>query len=265
MSWSETPSEQVKRVTAAALKAIAGKPEVEVNFASGNEAKVATSGDTVRLPAPPDSVISENDVARLRGAADAVALRLRYHDSALHRRCRPSGSDAARVFERAEQVRIESIGARRMSGVAQNLAAMLESRCMANAPDPAEPAESDQHDALLAEAVGLMIHEKLTGAQLPAAAGPILEQWQSYLNEHIGPQLDNLAHTVNDQEAFAGALSQIIQDLDLFDEEDTEPEEQPEDGRYQPFHNVKTETRQSPGSLLSVLNHLKAHHSATSV
>jgi cobaltochelatase CobT len=231
MSWSETPSEQVKRVTAATLKAIAGNSEVEISYSAGNEAKVATSGATVRLPAPPDNTISANDITRLRGAADAVALRLRYHDSKLHRRCRPQGSDAAKVFERAEQVRVESLGFRRMNGVAQNLSAMLDTRCLANAPDPA--LEESQKDALLAEAIGLLVHQKLTGAELPASAEPILKPWQDYINDHIGPQLEKLAGEIENQEAFAGALSQIIRDLDLFDEEDTEPEELPEDGSDQ--------------------------------
>ncbi|MBL6933708.1 MAG: cobaltochelatase subunit CobT [Rhodospirillales bacterium] len=231
MSWSETPSEQVKRVTAATLKAIAGNSEVEVTYASGNEARVATSGASVRLPTPPDSGISETDVTRLRGAADAVALRLRYHDSNIHRRLRPSGADAARVFERAEQVRVETLGARRMRGVAQNLSAMLETRCQAYAPDPAT--DDGRSDALLAEAVGLLIHQKLTGNTLPSAAEPILKHWQSYIDEHVGPQIDRLAATINDQEAFGGALSKLIQDLELFDEEDTEPEEQPEEGSDQ--------------------------------
>ena len=231
MSWSETPSERVKRATAATLKAIAGKPEVEVTYAAGNEAGVATSGATVRLPTPPETQVSESDVTRLRGAADAVALRLRYHDSKLHSRCRPSGSDAARVFERAEQVRVESIGALRMTGVAKNLSAMLETRCQANAPDPS--VEEGQSNALLAEAVGLLIHEKLTGSALPASAEPILKDWRSYIDEHIGPQLEHLSEAMDDQKAFAGALSQMLQDLDLFDEEDTEPEDQPEDGSDQ--------------------------------
>jgi cobaltochelatase CobT len=229
MSWSETPSEQVKRVTVVTLKAIGQSSEVEVSYSSGNEAKVATSGATVRLPAPPESNITESDVTRLRGAADAVALRLRYHDSDIHRRLRPSGSDAARVFERAEQARVESIGCRRMPGVQKNITAMLETRCKANAHDPSAKTGEAQNDAVLAEAVGLMIHQKLTGNDLPAAAEPILRNWQGYINEHIGPQLEKLSDTIHNQENFAGALSRMIRDLDLFDEDDTEPEEQPEE------------------------------------
>jgi cobaltochelatase CobT len=231
MSWSETPSEKIKRVTAATLKAISREPEVDVTYAASNEARVATSGASVRLPTPPDSGITENDVARLRGAADAVALRLRYHDSNIHRRLCPSGSDAARVFERAEQVRVESLGALRMRGVAQNLLAQLETRCRANTPDPT--LDEGRSDTLLAEAVGLLIHERLTGNPLPAAAEPILRHWKSYIKEHIGPNLETLADAANDQEAFAGTLSKMIKDLDLFDQDDTEPEEQPENGSDQ--------------------------------
>jgi len=245
MSWSETPFEQVKRVTAATLKAIAGQAEVEISYSAGNEAKVATSGATVRLPTPPDSNISANDITRLRGAADAVALRLRYHDSAVHRRLRPQGSDAAKVFERAEQVRVESLGFRRMHGVAQNLSAMLETRCLAHAPEPASGLEEGQPDALLAEAIGLMVHQKLTGAELPAAAAPILKPWQGYIDDHIGPQLAKLEDSIDNQELFAGALSQMIRDLELFDEDDTEPEEQPEDGS-DPNESMPEELPQDP-------------------
>ena len=228
MNWSETPSEQVKRVTAATLKAIAGTAEVEVAYSAGNEAKVATSGATVRLPTPPESAVSESDITRLRGAADAVALRLRYHDSGLHQRCRPQGSDAAKVFERAEQVRVESLGFRRMHGVAKNLKAMLDTRCQAHAPEPGT--DEGQPDALLAEAIGLLVHQKLTGADLPPSAAPILKPWQQYIDDHIGPQIESLGDAIENQEAFASALSKMIRDLELFDEDDTEPEEQPEDG-----------------------------------
>jgi len=233
MSWSETPSEQIKRVTAATLKAISHSSEVEVSYSSGNEAKVANSGASVHLPTPPESNITESDVIRLRGTADAVALRLRYHDGDIHRRLCPSGSDAARVFERAEQVRVESIGCRRMSGVEKNITAMLEIRCKANAPNPSAENGNAPNDAIIAEAIGLMIHQRLTGKDLPAAAEPILRNWQGYIDEHIGSQLEKLADTIHNQEKFASALSKMIQDLDLFDEGDTEPEEQPEDSSDQ--------------------------------
>jgi cobaltochelatase CobT len=233
MSWSETPSDQIKRVTSATLRAIGQSSEVEVSYSSGREAKVANSGATVSLPTPPESNLTESNVNCLRGTADAVALRLRYHDSNIHRRLCPSGNDAARVFERAEQVRVESIGCRQMLGIEKNILAMLEIRCKAYATVPTAQTKKSPNDAMLAEAVGLMIHQKLTGRDLPSSAEPILKYWQSYINEHIGPQLEHLEQTIHNQEKFAGVLSNMIQKLDLFDEGDTEPDELPENSSDQ--------------------------------
>ena len=252
MNWSETPSEQLRRVTIASLKAIGQNPEVEVTYSTSCEAQVATNGATVRLPAPKETNITEHDVNQLRGSADAVALRIRYHDNIVHSRLRPSGSDAALVFERAEQVRVESIGCIQLPGVEKNITAMLKARCLANAPDPTKNSETNDIK-FLAEAMGLMIHQKLTGRELPASAEPILRSWGGYIVEHVGHQLDGLEQKIHNQEEFASSLSQMIKKLDLFDEGDVEPDEVPKENNdqseniseKQELENEQTESQQS--------------------
>jgi len=225
MSYKETPPELLKRVTASTVKAMAGKQELDITFAPGNEAGVSASGKSVRLPKPPETNIDSPDVTRLRGAADAVALRLRYHNAETHNRCRPSGREAAEIFERAEQVRVESLGCNRMAGVAQNIAAILDIRCQSRAPAEGEEA-GNQH---LAEAIGLMVHQKLTGAQLPESAEAILEPWQEFIEEKSSAVLDTLAESADNQEAFAGVLKEMIHSLDLFEDEDELSNEEMED------------------------------------
>ena len=222
MAWNESPSDLVKRVTESTVKSIAGKSDLEVSFVSGNEARVATNGANVRLPSPPESNISATDITRLRGAADAVALRIRYHDADLHRRCRPAGKDSAQVFERAEQVRVEALGARRMPGVSQNLYAMLENRCLANMPEPG----SQRDEGLLPEALGLILHEKLSGFKLPAAADPILNHWKSYIDDRIGWQLEKAIENIDNQENFALTITDMIKALDLPDDNEAEPDDE---------------------------------------
>ena len=55
------------------------------------------------------------EAAQLRGAADSVALRLRYHDDAVHSKRVPSGPLARAVFDAVEQARVEALGSRRMA------------------------------------------------------------------------------------------------------------------------------------------------------
>ena len=57
-----------------------------------------------------------------------MALKLRHHDRKTHLRRVPRGETARAIFEAVEQVRVEALGARRMAGVADNLAALWRQR-----------------------------------------------------------------------------------------------------------------------------------------
>ena len=81
--------------------------------------------------------------------------------------------------------------------------------------------------------MGLMIHQKLTGRELPASAEPILRSWGGYIVEHVGHQLAGLEQKIHNHEEFASSLSQMIKKLDLFDEGDVEPDEVPKENNDQ--------------------------------
>ena len=87
-----TRQEEFKRATAGALRAIAhADPEVQVAFQPGPS---GVAGKRVRLPLP-TRALPAAEMAKLRGAADAAALRLRHHDESLHA-SRVPGRRAAR-------------------------------------------------------------------------------------------------------------------------------------------------------------------------
>ena len=114
---AEPPSDLLKRVTAAACRAITGRDDVTVQFGHGG----ASLGEgTVHLPSPPPQV-NKSAMIKLRGISDALALRLRYHDETVHKKHLPKGAEARAVYEAIEQVRCESLGAKRLAGVSANL------------------------------------------------------------------------------------------------------------------------------------------------
>ena len=79
-SKDNTRAEEFKRATAGVLRAIAEVPDVQVTFQPGPS---VLSGKRVRLPLP-TRALPTPEVAKLRGAADAIALRLRHHDADMH-------------------------------------------------------------------------------------------------------------------------------------------------------------------------------------
>src|SRR5215510_15831343 len=207
MAQDFSPTEIFKRATAATLRAIAERDDVTVGF--GPEAAGAT-GARVRLPNPPRDLPAE-EAAQLRGAADSVALRLRYHDDAVHSKRVPGSPLARAVFEAVEQARVEALGARRMAGVAANLEAMLEEQYRRQGFERI----TERTESTMAEAVRLLAREALTKERPPPAARRVVDLWRPWLEGRIGKDFGELDRTILDQDAYARATRRLLQDLDL--------------------------------------------------
>src|ERR1700674_1730137 len=178
-SAKESPTEPFKRAVTGCLRAIARHPELEVSFAAERPGMV---GGKARPPEPPRKP-PRAEAAIVRGHADSIALRMACHDAAVHRRLVPGGQQARAVFESVEQARVEAIGARRMEGVARNLAAMLDDRFHRGKFDDI----TDRADAPIEDAVALMVRERLTGLAPPPAARKLVDLWRPWIEDRAGP------------------------------------------------------------------------------
>src|SRR6476659_2684924 len=196
-----------RRALAGAARAIARDPEVEVLFA--NDVAPPT-GKTARVPSPGPG-LEPKLVAEARGAADSAALRLRYHDPAIHARAAPMDVEARAVFDSLEMARVEALGARSMGGVRDNLAQLTEARVRGDAIVRARNAE----EVPLSTAVGLIARERLTGESPPRAAASGLRLVAPWIEEKAAAELDALALTLDDQAAFAKLSRRLLEDLEL--------------------------------------------------
>ncbi|MGH6871842.1 MAG: cobaltochelatase subunit CobT [Rhizomicrobium sp.] len=229
----ENPAEPFKRAVGTAVRALAGEPELEVNFSAEPP---SLKGMKARLPLPSRN-LPPNEIAIVRGQGDAYALRKAYHEDNIHDQFRPQSADAAAVFESAEQARVEAIGANAMAGVAANLTANLEAKLTAKGLAKAR----DKAEAPLADALGLIVREKLTGAPPPESVKAAVDLWRPWIEEKAGKDLIRLETAMRDQKAFAKLTRTILRDLDMGEDagdeaeadgenEDGEPEPQNEDG-----------------------------------
>src|SRR5499433_4384395 len=148
-SAKESPTEPFKRAVAGCMRAIAKKPNLEVGFAAERPGVV---GGKARLPEPARK-LSTAEAAIVRGHADSIALKLACHDPTVHRKLVPGGPTARAVFDAMEQARVEAIGARRMTGVAKNLTAMIDDRFHRGKFDEI----TDRADAPIEEAIAMMV------------------------------------------------------------------------------------------------------------
>ena len=216
----ESPLDRFRDVLRGTSRAIAEEPEVELGFTA--DAPVA-SGKHIKVPMPARALPADQ-VAEARGLADGFALKMRYHDTALHSRAAPGDAVARAVFDAVEQARVDAIGSAGYDGIADNLDHALDLRMRS---DPITRART-RAEVPLSTAVQLMVRERLTGRMPPAAAIPAMALITDWIEERAGTQLDSLAALADDQAAFGRGITRILQDLELVEGE-VEPE-QADDG-----------------------------------
>ncbi|MBX9775233.1 MAG: cobaltochelatase subunit CobT [Xanthobacteraceae bacterium] len=214
----ESPTEPFKRAVTGCLRAIARKGELEVAFAAERPGVV---GGKVRLPEPARK-LSAGEAAIVRGHADSIALKLACHDPGVHRKLVPGGQTARAVFDAVEQARVEAIGARRMSGVAKNLTAMLDDRFHRGKFDEV----TDRADAPIEDALAMLVRERLTGQAPPAAAKRLVELWRPLIEDRAGKDLNRLEKLIDNQALFGDVVHDLLDSLDMGEDRTSDSDEE---------------------------------------
>src|SRR6187549_71575 len=159
---SDSPLEQLRNVLGGTARALSGEAEAELSFTSDAPRQ---DGRSIKVPMP-SRTLPADQVAEARGFADGFALRIKHHDNALHLRGAPGEAVARAVFDAVETARVEALGSRGYAGIADNLDHALDVRLRS---DPIARARN-RDEVPLSTALQLIVRERLTGREAPAAA-----------------------------------------------------------------------------------------------
>ncbi|RWB33371.1 MULTISPECIES: cobaltochelatase subunit CobT [unclassified Mesorhizobium] len=234
---SKTGSEadSFKRAVTVCMRAIAGDKDLEVGFAKD---RPALAGSRARLPELPKKA-SKADIAITRGLGDSMALKRACHDTRIHTRLAPEGKQARAIYDAVEQARVEAIGSRAMQGVADNIGSMLEDKyAKANLIDV-----KDKADAPIEEALALMVREKLTGRTVPKSGERLVDLWRPWVEEKASADLDGLSAKLEDQQAFARVVREMLASMEMAEElgDDQETEDSEDNDDKQPQGEEQSE------------------------
>lgn len=186
---------RVEELCAAAIRAIAGEPELHLRAGKPYRAE-----EPLALTAPhlrPSS--TEDDFGSFRGAADGTALRLIHSDSGLHRELRPTEPVRRLVFDMLEQFRVESLTPAAMPGLASNIRHRHEQWSFAFH----HSGLTETAHGLLLYAVAQICRARVTGEPVPAVAEDVIESTRFALAPMLGHELAGLRRHRHDQRAYA--------------------------------------------------------------
>ncbi len=221
MKKSDNPADPFKKALSEATRALADDRDLNVTF-SADPSGVA--GDTMRLPQV-SRRMGRDEVLQARGTADALAMRMRHHDTATHARFAPAGPMARELYEAMETARCEALGARDMPGALSN----IDARIGADADKKGYGQIKAPADAPLAVAAGYIVRQAATGRALPGGAQHVADLWRPFVEQQAGGSLTHVNEVLADQAAFARLSRQVISDLGYGDQLGDDPDQSEDD------------------------------------
>ncbi|AUJ64462.1 cobaltochelatase subunit CobT [Aestuarium zhoushanense] len=216
MKPSDNPADPFKKALAEATKVMADDADLSVTYSVDPP---GLTKDSVRLPQV-SRRMTRDEVLLARGTADALALRHKFHDSAVAARYAPQGQLAKEIYDAMESARVEAVGARYMPGTASNIDAKIATEATRKGYDQI----SSSTDAPLSVAAGYLIRHLATGRPLPKGANNVMELWRGFIEDQAGETLESLEDTLSDQRAFAKFARKIIEDLGYGDQLGDDPD-----------------------------------------
>ncbi|MCP5379023.1 MAG: cobaltochelatase subunit CobT [Novosphingobium sp.] len=209
----ESPTDRFKSALTGATRALAHDAELELAWTA--DAPVET-GKTLRVPMPGRG-LPRDKAMEARGFADSFALKQRLHNAALHGRHAPAEAAARACYDAIETVRYEALGSEGYAGIRGNLAAAEDMRL---STDPIARATSAD-EVPMQIALALMLRERLTGQPVPQAARKGVDMVRDWIEQKAGGDLDALARSLSDQDAFQQRSLDLLRHLELtYSEED---------------------------------------------
>lgn len=207
-----TPQENLEQNLTKTIRAIADNNKIEVLF--GHKPRV--SGDIVFMPKP-QRLPNKKKHAQMRGLADSLSLRFVYHNTSIHNKFSPPEAEAKELFDIAEQVRVEKLGADTMVGCAHNLHEMW----LARSKTIKQPESFDS--PVPAEVLGAILWEKLS--QRSFEENDVMDLWRRRLKKQIGTMLDEIAALTQNQTEFAKKIQYLLSEMGITEVLPQSPEE----------------------------------------
>ncbi|MDC7675429.1 cobaltochelatase subunit CobT [Asticcacaulis machinosus] len=216
-------SDPFRKALVHSTRALAEDAELEVVFGPDGPRR---DGNRLILPNPPRD-LAPRLAAQVRGIADRMALKVAHHNEPIHARARPADERSGEVFDALEQARLEALGARAMGGVRLNLRAALEGDLEKSGLTRKE----EKSDLNLADVMGLIAREAVTGDPVPASAQRVVNLFRDELEAKLGDRLGELTEVLSDQKAFTQKARDILKALDLVDDSQDAQDEKNDEGQ----------------------------------
>ena len=189
-----------------------------------------------------DNLKAKNDFVKLRAASDSEALKRKFCNKEIYDRNKPRNNSAKLLYDISEKIRYELLGSKMLKGIAKNLNENYLFQLELKRKDQIK----SKNDTNVGEAFELYMLKNFFNIQLNQLSKKILSYWEDEFDGSIVKHLKFLIKKIENQELYNSKFSELIENLEIFDDENDDINEEDKDNEQENSEN-QDDNSQSDG------------------
>ena len=172
----------------------------------------------------PDSLKLKEEYIKLRSDLDSKALKIRFSNKSIYNKNYPKNNSSGKLYEISEKIRYELLGSKMLMGIKKNLENSYLNRISQN--------NLGTKDELnISEAFEIYMLNKFFNIKHNMNSNKKFHLYEKKFKENIDGEINFLMENLENQEAYNFKFSKILQNLDIFENEDGQTADKEEDKR----------------------------------
>ncbi len=182
-----------------------------------------------------DNLTNPSDFIRLRAETDSSALKKKFSDDFIYKKNLPSNTSSRSLYNIAEKIRYEALGGQMLKGIERNFNENYSQIINRKRKDQLKTKE----DVPVAEAFELYMLKNFHKIKLNPITSRMLNFWEKDFEDSIEKHKEFLMNNLQDQNTYASKFSQILEEMDIFqnDEDNDKEKENQDQGQENPSND----------------------------
>ena len=172
----------------------------------------------------PDSLKVKEEYIKLRSDLDSKALKIRFSNKSIYNKNYPKNNSSGKLYEISEKIRYELLGSKMLMGIKKNLENSYLNRINQNNL-------GTKDEINISEAFEIYMLNKFFNIKHNMNSNKKFHLYEKKFKENIDGEINFLMENLENQEAYNFKFSKILQNLDIFENEDGQTEDKEEDER----------------------------------
>ncbi len=223
--------EEFKIAISSTVKSIADLTNLNVVFDNNNN----KNDEVISLPNF-EKLTKKSDFYNLRAVADLEALKLKFSDKTIYKKNEPKGNLSKRIYQIAENIRVEKIGSDKFKGIKKNLSYYYEEKTKGN----------NHKNSSTEEKFEYYLRLNIFKNKIKNNLDKNFINFKKNIDKKLKKSFEDLNKNILHQEKFNALVNEIISNLDLDDNTDVNDSknESSKDQNGKNLENSKTENSQ---------------------